>query len=120
MTAITHVYNYTVRCPHYQDPQHEVSWKNHIELNHSSEIALKRITKWHSESGELAFEDQGFVVRKASDEMAYFSVQSSRLKNDGHALVTFKLFLDECCDEADPKDIVEHLIGDYQQRLDKL
>ncbi|MBT1443273.1 cytoplasmic protein [Shewanella sp. JM162201] len=120
MTAITHVYNYTVRCPHYQDPSHEVSWKNHIELNHSSEIALKRITKWHSESGDMAFEDRGFVVRKASDEKAYFAVQSSRLKNDGHALVTFKLFLDDCCDKADPADIIDHLIGDYEQRLSKL
>ncbi|ASK68495.1 MULTISPECIES: cytoplasmic protein [Shewanella] len=120
MTAITHVYNYTVRCPHYKDPEHPVSWLNHIELNQSSEIALNRITKWHELSGSKSFETSKFVVRKADNEEAYFSMQSDRLKNDGHALVTFKIFLDTCCDDAAPEEIMQHLIDDYQQRLAKL
>ena len=67
MTAITHVYNYTVRCPHYKDPEHTASWLNHIELNQSSEIALNRITKWHELSGTKSFETSKFVVRKAEN-----------------------------------------------------
>jgi len=47
-------------------------------------------------------------------------MQSDRLKNDGHALVTFKIFLDDCCDDAAPEEIMQHLIEDYQQRLAKL
>ncbi|QSX41764.1 cytoplasmic protein [Shewanella cyperi] len=119
MTAITHVYNYTVRIPHYKDPQHDVSWRNHVEINHSSEIALARITKWHRDSGQPAFETQGFMVRKAENEDAYFAVQSDRLKSDGHALVTFKVFTDEAVPEVNPKEIIEHLIEDYRGRLDR-
>ena len=47
-------------------------------------------------------------------------MQSDRLKNDGHALVTFKIFFDDCCDDAAPEEIMQHLIEDYQQRLAKL
>lgn len=120
MTAITHVYNYTVRCPHYKDPEHPVTWLNHIEINQSCEIALNRLIKWQDQSGSREFEMQNFVVRKAENEDAYFSMQSDRLANDGHALVTFKIFLDNCCQDADPKEIMAHLIEDFQQRVAKL
>ena len=117
MTAITHVYNYTVRCPHYKDNEHPATWLNHIEVNQSSEIALNRITKWHNLSGSKSFEVDDFVVRKADNEEAYFSMQSDRLKHDAHSLVTFKIFLDNCCQEASPTEIMKHLIADYQQRI---
>ncbi|GIU12522.1 hypothetical protein TUM4636_22550 [Shewanella glacialipiscicola] len=120
MTAITHVYNYTVRCPHYKDAENPVTWLNHIEMNQSSEIALNRITKWHEISGDKSFETHNFVVRKAENEDAYFSMKSDRLKNDRHALATFKIFLDNCCDDAAPEEIMQHLIEDYQQRLAKI
>ena len=29
-----------------KDPEHPVTWLNHIEMNQSCEIALNRITKW--------------------------------------------------------------------------
>ncbi|WP_394128896.1 cytoplasmic protein [Shewanella maritima] len=120
MTAITHVYNYTVRCPHYKDKDKPASWLNHIEINHSCEIALNRITKWHNNSGSKFLDIDNYIVRKAENEHAYFVVQSSRLPNDGHALVTFKILLDDCCNEADPKEITQHLITDYNNRIAKV
>jgi hypothetical protein len=119
MTAITHVYNYTVRCPHYTENETPATWLNHIEVNQSCEIALNRITKWHNLSGSKSFELENFVVRKADNEEAYFAMQSDRLKHDGHALVTFKIFLDHCCHDASPQSIMQHLIKDYQHRLEK-
>ncbi|MCE9685215.1 cytoplasmic protein [Shewanella sp. AS16] len=120
MTAITHVYNYTVRCPHYKDNEQTASWLNHIEINQSCEIALNRMTKWHEQAGNKSFEMNKFVVRKADNEDAYFSMQSDRLKNDGHALVTFKILLDNCCQDASAEMIMQHLIEDYQHRIAKL
>jgi hypothetical protein len=120
MTAITHVYNYTVRCPHYKENETPATWLNHIEVNQSCEIALNRITTWHDASGSKSFELEGFVVRKADNEEAYFAVQSSRLKNDGHALATFKIYLDQCCQDASAEVIMAHLIKDYQHRLEKI
>jgi len=120
MTAITHIYNYTVLCPHYKENEQTATWLNHIEVNQSCEIALDRITKWHNLSGTKSFELDDFVVRKADNEEAYFAMQSSRLKHDGHALVTFKIYLDNCCQDASPNQIMEHLINDYQQRIAKV
>lgn len=120
MTAITHIYNYTVRCPHYKENEAPATWMNHIEVNQSCEIALNRITKWHQTSGNKSFEVDNFVVRKAENEDAYFAMQSSRLKHDSHALVTFKIFLDQCCQDANPEIIMDHLIKDYQHRLEKI
>ncbi|MBR9727302.1 cytoplasmic protein [Shewanella intestini] len=120
MTAITHVYNYTVRCPHYKDNDQPASWLNHIEINQSCEIALNRITKWHTDSGTKLAEVGNFIIRKADGEKAYFVVQSDRLPRDGHALVTFKILLNDCCQDADPIEITKHLVEDYQQRLAKV
>lgn len=120
MTAITHVCNYTVRCPHYKDPEHEVTWLNHVEINKSCEIALNRITKWHAlPTGEL-IEADGFVIRKAVDSDTYFAVRSDRLKDDGHILVTFKILMDDCDSNTCLEDIVNHLVKDYGERLAKL
>ncbi|NKF50117.1 cytoplasmic protein [Shewanella sp. WXL01] len=120
MTAITHVYNYTVRCPHYKDKDQPASWLNHIEINNSSEIALNRITKWHNNSGTKLGEVENFIIRKADNEEAYFVVQSNRLPHDGHSLVTFKIFLDDCCKDADPIEITHHLVSDYKNRIAKV
>ncbi|WP_076540295.1 cytoplasmic protein [Shewanella sp. UCD-KL21] len=119
MTAITHVYNYTVRCPHYKEKDKTASWLNHIEINQSSEIALNRITKWHNAPGSKSFESGKFVVRKSDTDNTYYSMQSNRLLNDAHAMVTFKIFLDDCCQDADPEKIIAHLIEDYNKRLAK-
>ncbi|ASJ97524.1 MULTISPECIES: hypothetical protein [Shewanella] len=120
MTAISHVYNYTVRCPHVKDPAHPTTWQNHIEFNQSCEIGLNRITKWHDRSGHRIFEQDGFIVREADGESAYFSMQSDRLKNDGHILVTFKIFMDDATKDSSVQEIMVHLIKDYHQRLSKL
>ncbi|QIR14013.1 cytoplasmic protein [Shewanella aestuarii] len=120
MTAITHVHNYTVRCPHYQENQKPADWHNHIEVNHSCEIALNRITKWHNNAGSKLFEIDGITIRKADKEEAYFAMQSSRLKHDGHGLVTFKVFLDNCCQDVSVNEVMEYLIKDYQQRITKI
>ncbi len=120
MTAITHVYNYTVRCPHYKDPEHEVTWLNHVEINKSCEIALDRITKWHAlPCGEL-IETDGFVFRKAADSDTYFGVKSDRLKDDGHMLVTFKILMEDCDSNTCLEDILAHLINNYTTKAAKL
>lgn len=120
MTAISHVYNYTVRCPHVKDPAHPTSWRNHIELNRSCEIALDRITKWHGHSGNRLFEHDGYVVRECEQEQAYFAMQNSRLKDDKHVLVTFKVFMDNKTKDTSVQEIMEHVIEDYKSRLSKL
>lgn len=119
MTAVTHVYNYTVRCPHYKEKDQTASWLNHIEINQSSEIALSRITKWHGVPGSKAFENGDFVIRKSDTDQTYYSMQSNRLLNNDHSMVTFKILLDDCCEDADPQKIVTHLIQDYNQRIAK-
>ncbi|GGI73363.1 cytoplasmic protein [Shewanella gelidii] len=120
MTAITHVCNYTVRCPHYKDPEHEVTWKNHVEINKSCEIALNRITKWHGQHAIELIELNGLAIRKAEGVDTYFSVRSDRLKDDGHILVTFKILMDDCDDNTCLEDIVSYLAEDYEKRLAKL
>ncbi|ACJ28088.1 MULTISPECIES: hypothetical protein [Shewanella] len=120
MTAISHVYNYTVRCPHIKDPSHPTSWLNHIEINRSCEIALDRITKWHGHSGTRLFEHEGCVVREAEQEQAYFSMKNDRLRDDIHVLVTFKVFMDNKTKDTSVQEIMEHVIDDYKSRLSKL
>ncbi|MEI6859020.1 MAG: cytoplasmic protein [Shewanella sp.] len=120
MTAISHVYNYTVRCPHIKDPTHPTTWQNHIEFNQSCEIGLSRITKWHGRSGNRVFELDGFVVREAEAETAYFSMQNKRIKDDGHVLVTFKIFMDELTKDTSVQEIMQHLITDLDDKLAKL
>ncbi|MCE9678058.1 cytoplasmic protein [Shewanella sp. AS1] len=120
MTAISHVYNYTVRCPHIKDPAHPTTWQNHIEFNESCEIGLKRITKWHDRSGHRVFEQDGFTVREADAESAYFSMQTARLKGDGHVLVTINIQMDDATKDSSVQEIMTHLIQDFQQRLAKL
>ncbi|MDB2386536.1 cytoplasmic protein [Shewanella sp.] len=120
MTAISHVYNYTVRCPHIKDPSHPTSWLNHIELNRSCEIALDRITKWHAHSGTRLFEHEGFVVRESEQEHAYFAMQNDRLKDDKHSLVTFKVYMDNKTKDTSVQAIMAHIITDYKSRLSKL
>lgn len=117
MTAISHVYNYTVRCPHIKDPAHPTTWQNHIEINQSCEIALNRITNWHARSGHRVFDVDGYVVREAESESAYFAMQSSRLKGDGHALVTFKIHMDDATKNTSVQEILKHLIEDYQNKI---
>ncbi|MCC4832615.1 MULTISPECIES: cytoplasmic protein [Shewanella] len=119
MTAITHVYNYTVRCPHYKENEQPASWLNHVEVNQSSEIALNRITKWHDEPGTKAFKNGEFIVRKSNTDDTYYAMQSDRMFNNAHSLVTFKVFLDKCCQDADPEKIIAHLVEDYNGRLAK-
>lgn len=117
MTAISHVYNYTVRCPHIKDPAHPTTWQNHIEFNQSCEIGLNRITKWHGRSGHRIFEIDGFVVREAEAESAYFAMQTSRLRGDGHALATFKIFMDDATKDTSVEEIMQHLITDYSGKI---
>lgn len=119
MTAITHVVNYTVQCPHYEVGT-PVTWRDHIEVNQSCEIALRRIQKWHQESGCAIFTHQELTVRKANKEQAYFAMLTNRIKNDGHVLATFKIFLDERDVDTSVEEIVRHLHDDYQTRLTKL
>ncbi|MCL1124686.1 cytoplasmic protein [Shewanella surugensis] len=120
MTAISHVYNYTVRCPHIKDPSHPTSWLNHIEINHSCEISLDRITKWHNHSGTRVFEYEGFTVRESEQEGAYFSLQSDRFKEDFHTLVTVKIHIDKATKNASVQEIMQHIIRDYHVRLSKI
>ncbi|WP_299495463.1 cytoplasmic protein [uncultured Shewanella sp.] len=120
MTAITHVYNYTIRCPHVKDPAHPTSWLNHIEINHSCEIALDRITKWHNHSGTRVFEYEGFTVRQSEQEEAYFSLQSDRFKEDFHTLVTVKIYIDRATKNTSVQEIMQHVIRDYHVRLSKI
>ncbi len=120
MTAISHVYNYTVRCPHIKDPAHPTTWQNHVEFNESCEIGLSRISKWHDRSGHRIFEQDGFVVREADAESSYFSMQTGRLKGDGHILVTFKIYMDNSTKDSSVQEIMTFLIQDYKQRLSKL
>ncbi|WP_076407934.1 cytoplasmic protein [Shewanella sp. UCD-KL12] len=120
MTAISHVYNYTVRCPHVKDPAHPTTWENHIEFNQSCEIGLSRITKWHGRSGHRIFEQDGFVVREAEAESAYFAMNNTRIKNDGHVLVTFKIFMDDSTKDTSVQEIMQHLIADYDAKIAKL
>lgn len=120
MTAITHVHNYTVRCPHLPENHQVGAWQHHIEVNHSCEIALDRITKWHNNAGSKLFEVDGVTVRKADKEEAYFAMLSSRLKNDGHGIATFKVFLDNCCQDASVEEIMHHILTDYHARAAKI
>ncbi|GIU24358.1 hypothetical protein [Shewanella colwelliana] len=120
MTAISHVYNYTVRCPQVKDPAHPTTWQNHVEFNQSCEIGLNRITKWHDRSGHRIFEQDGFTVREADSESSYFAMQNSRLLNNGHVLVTFKIFMDDSTKDTSVQEIMQYLIKDYQHRLEKL
>ncbi|GAB1080811.1 MAG: hypothetical protein SStaBPW_27030 [Shewanella algae] len=120
MTAITQIINYTVRCPHYQDQSTEATWRNHIEINHSAEIALDRLSKWHAHSGNRVFCFQNIVVRKVEKEEAYFAMISERLKPSGHALVTLKVFMDKCTKDTSVEEIVEHIYQDCQARLESL
>ncbi|QLE84705.1 MULTISPECIES: hypothetical protein [Shewanella] len=120
MTAISHVYNYTVRCPHVKDPAHPTTWQNHIEFNQSCEIGLNRVTKWHGRSGHRVFDIQGFVVREADTESAYFSMNNVRIKNDGHVLVTFKIFMDDDTKDTSVQEIMQHLISDLNERIGKI
>jgi len=120
MTAISHVYNYTVRCPHVKDPAHPTTWQNHIEFNQSCEIGLNRLTKWHGRSGHRVFDIDGFVVREADTESAYFSMNNVRIKNDGHILVTFKIFMEDDTKDTSVQEIMQHLISDLDERITKL
>lgn len=120
MTAISHVYNYTVRCPHIKDPAHPTTWQNHVEFNQSCEIGLSRVTKWHGHSGNRIFEQDGIIVRELGSDSAYFSLHNSRVKNDGHVLVTFKIFMDESTKDTSVQEIMQHLIADYDERIAKL
>lgn len=117
MTAISHVYNYTVRCPHIKDSSHPTTWQNHVEFNQSCEIGLNRLTKWHDRSGHRVLEVDGFVVREADTESAYFAMQTSRLKGDGHAIVTFKIFMGDETKDTSVQEIMQYLIEDYGKKI---
>lgn len=120
MTAITHVYNFTVRTTGQNDAIDCYNWHDHIEVNHSCEIALDRIYRWHNQAGSIAI-DLGEIVLKQQDTI-FYSLLNNRINDDSHAMATFKVFATDkqAQDKAYLTDIFQTLLKDYNHRISKL
>ncbi|MBV7315331.1 cytoplasmic protein [Shewanella sp. NIFS-20-20] len=120
MTAITHVVNYTVRSETQIDSPTECDWRQHVEINHACEIALNRISKWHSNSGQVVYEVGPLTIRKAQDKNVYFGLLTEKINGSEHALVTMKLLLEQCQCPDVFREISDYLLDDCQSRLNRL
>ncbi|MCL1036801.1 cytoplasmic protein [Shewanella corallii] len=116
MTAITQVYNYTVRVVTQSDVE-SFDWHTHVEMNHSSEIALDRVYRWHNQGGELALDLGALLIKKQADRPIYYALLHERVNSDNHVLATFKLIQDPNHKDVDVGEVFQHMLTDFQQKI---
>ncbi|WP_261922418.1 cytoplasmic protein [Shewanella sp. NFH-SH190041] len=120
MTAITQVYNYTVRTTRQAGTAEPFDWHKHIEINHSCEIALDRIYRWHNQGGTLTEDLGAIVIRQQPDKTVFYAVMHDRVNDNNHVMATFKLILDATSAPLSPREVFTELLADYQTRISQL
>ncbi|MCF1427362.1 MAG: hypothetical protein LPD71_05310 [Shewanella sp.] len=116
MTAITQVYNYTVRTIKQPDVE-AFDWRTHVEMNHSSEIALDRVYRWHNQDGTQVLDCGTLVIKKQSDRPVYYGLLHERVNSDNHVLATFKLIQDKTQPDVDIDEVFQYLLTDFMQKI---
>ena len=116
MTAITQVYNYTVRVVTQSDVD-SFDWRTHVEMNHSCEIALDRVYRWHNQGGIESQDCGALVIKKQTDRPIYFSLLHERVNSDNHVLATFKLIQDANHPQVNVDEVFQHLLDDFMDKI---